>query len=95
MIVDFGSDLDIPITKDIIGAWRDQVINTIAHPPHYTAGRSIEPIDAIVDWDLSYCLGNVVKYVSRAGRKGPPVEDLKKALFYLQREIELLEGGAK
>ena len=44
-------------------------------------------IDFIEAKDLNYRLGNVVKYVSRAGKKGDPIEDLEKALWYLQREI--------
>jgi hypothetical protein len=59
----------------------------VRNPGHYTAGRSIEPIDAIEDWQLDFYLGNVVKYVSRAGRKGSAVEDLKKAQWYLDRAI--------
>lgn len=55
-------------------------------PPHYKTG-GIETIDFIEAKDLNYRLGNVVKYVSRAGKKGDPIEDLEKALWYLQREI--------
>lgn len=66
--------------------------DAINFPSHYTAGRSIEPIDAIESWGLGYRLGNVVKYVSRAGRKGDAVQDLKKARRYIDREIAALEG---
>lgn len=60
----------------------------VNHPPHYTAG-GVETIDFIEAKDLNYRLGNVVKYVSRAGKKDTdPVQDLEKALFYLKREIE-------
>ena len=56
-------------------------------PPHYTNG-GIETIDFIEAKDLNYRLGNVVKYVSRAGKKdSDPVQDLEKAAWYLQREI--------
>jgi hypothetical protein len=59
----------------------------VNHPPHYKSG-GIETIDFIEAKDLNYRLGNVVKYVSRAGRKNSdPVEDLQKAAWYLQREI--------
>lgn len=58
----------------------------IDHPPHYTFGN-LEVIDVIEDWQLGFHLGNAVKYIARAGKKGDPVEDLKKALWYLQREI--------
>jgi len=60
----------------------------VNHPPHYKTG-GIETIDFIEAKDLNYRLGNVIKYVSRAGRKNSdPVEDLQKAAWYLQREIE-------
>lgn len=59
-------------------------------PPHYTNG-GIETIDFIEAKDLNYRLGNVIKYVSRAEKKGEPLQDLKKALWYLQRDIELRE----
>lgn len=59
----------------------------VNHPPHYKAG-GVETIDFIEAKDLNYRLGNVVKYVSRAGKKdSDPVQDLEKAAWYLQREI--------
>jgi len=65
----------------------------INSPSHYAEGRSHEPIDVIEDWQLSYRLGNTVKYISRAGRKNCAIEDLKKAAWYLNREIESLEAA--
>lgn len=64
----------------------------VDHPKHYNHGK-IEVIDALEDWDLGFHLGNVVKYVSRAGRKSDDteIEDLRKALWYLQRRISMLE----
>ena len=64
--------------------------DAINHPSHYTSG-SIETIEVIEDWDLGFCLGNVIKYVGRADHKGKPLEDLRKAAWYLQREIEKRE----
>ena len=62
--------------------------DVVNHPPHYTSG-GVETIDFIEAKDLNYRLGNVVKYVSRAGKKDTdPVQDLEKAMFYLKREIE-------
>lgn len=58
----------------------------VNHPPHYKTG-GVETIDFIEAKDLNYRLGNVVKYVSRAGKKGDPIQDLEKAAWYLQREI--------
>lgn len=60
-------------------------------PSHYIEGRAYEPIDVIEDWGLDFCLGNAVKYISRAGRKNDEVEDLKKALWYIKRRIMQLE----
>lgn len=64
----------------------------INHPPHYTDGRKYEPIDVIEDWRLNYHLGNAVKYISRAGRKDSYEQDIKKAIWYLQRELERAKG---
>jgi hypothetical protein len=64
----------------------------IDSPAHYAEGRVFEPIDVIADWELNYHLGNCLKYVSRAGRKQNQLEDLKKARWYLSREIETLEA---
>lgn len=64
--------------------------DAVNHPPHYTFGK-IEVLDAIEDWQLSYPLGNVVKYVARAKHKGNELQDLEKALFYLKRHIENLK----
>ena len=62
--------------------------DTINHPSHYTFGK-IEVIDVIEDWELPYHLGNVVKYVARAGKKNKDkkIEDLEKAKWYLERYI--------
>lgn len=65
------------------------IADMVNHPPHYKAG-GIETIDFIEAKKLNYNLGNVVKYVSRADHKSRRVEDLKKAKWYLEREIEKL-----
>lgn len=64
----------------------------VNHPSHYTSG-SIEVIDYIEDQKFPYHLGNAVKYISRAGKKNPEktVEDLSKAVWYINRYIGLLE----
>lgn len=64
--------------------------DAVNHPSHYTQGN-IEVIDYIEDKKLGYHLGNVVKYVSRAGHKNNALEDLKKARWYLDREIKNME----
>lgn len=59
----------------------------VNHPSHYNTGK-IEVIDAIEDWGLDFCEGNVIKYVARAKHKGNELEDLNKAHWYLERLIE-------
>ena len=66
--------------------------DSVNHPPHYTHG-GIETIDFIEAKELNWSLANVVKYVSRAGRKGAELEDLRKAAWYLAREIKRLGGS--
>jgi hypothetical protein len=67
--------------------------DVINWPKHYNA-TSVQPIDAIEAWNLGFHLGNVVKYIARAGKKDPnkELEDLKKARWYLDRKIEKLEN---
>lgn len=64
----------------------------VNHPSHYVDGN-IEVMDFIEDKQLNFARGNVIKYVSRAGKKDPnkELEDLKKSMWYLNREIERLE----
>lgn len=66
----------------------------VEHPKHYTDG-GIEVIDYIEAKGLGYHLGNAVKYISRAGKKDPAktIEDLEKAVWYIQRRIKLLKEG--
>lgn len=60
--------------------------DVVNHPQHYTYG-SIEVIDAILDWNLDFCLGNAIKYIARCEHKNNKIEDLKKAIWYIQKEI--------
>ena len=71
-----------------------KLFDPVERPAHY-AHSKVEVIDAIEAWALGYHRGNVVKYVVRAGLKNPEkeVEDLKKARWYLDREIQRLEDG--
>lgn len=67
--------------------------NTVTHPKHYNEGK-IEVIEFIEDKELSYHRGNAIKYIARAGKKDTlkEIEDLEKAVWYLQREIEILRA---
>jgi len=63
----------------------------VNHPTHYGGkGNVYEAIKVIEAWELDFCLGNVIKYISRAGKKDSTkeLEDLNKALWYLNRRIE-------
>ena len=61
----------------------------VNHPDHYQGGK-YEVIDIIEDFDLSFSLGNAIKYILRAGHKDPQLkkEDLRKAIWYLERELK-------
>ena len=61
-------------------------IDMVNHPPHYQHG--IEPIEFIESHNLNFNLGSAVKYIARAPYKGKELEDLKKAKWYLEREIK-------
>lgn len=76
---------------------RECIMNDpVNHPSHYTYGK-IECIDFITDKDLNFCRGNAVKYIVRAGHKDPnkEVEDLEKAIFYINKEIECIKEAQK
>ena len=75
--------IEKPEVKVVEVPKNEDVIN---NPSHYTRGK-IEVIDFIEDQQLPYHLGNVIKYIARAGYKGDKLEDLKKARWYLDRYI--------
>ena len=66
----------------------------INHPPHYK-GKGLECIQVIEAFDLTFHLGNAIKYILRAGRKESKIEDMQKAIWYLEREIYLMEKEIK
>jgi iron-sulfur cluster repair protein YtfE (RIC family) len=68
----------------------------VDHPQHYGGkGNKYEAIKVIEAWDLGFCLGNTVKYISRAGKKDNIVQELEKALWYLKREIKTLKKNGQ
>lgn len=67
-------------------------VDHVNHPDYYNRGK-IEVIDFIDDQGLNFSLGNAVKYICRAGYKNDEVEDLEKAVFYLEHEIRRLSTG--
>lgn len=69
-------------------------MENVNHPAHYGGKENqYEAIKVIEAWALDFCLGNTVKYISRAGKKNPEkeLEDLEKAKWYLERRIQRLK----
>lgn len=62
----------------------------VDHPAHYKAADGLEVIDVIEAFALNFRLGNAIKYVLRAGKKDAIIQDLKKSIWYIQREIDSL-----
>ena len=60
----------------------------VNHPDHYQGNGGMEVIDIIENYDLGFSLGNAIKYILRADNKGNRKQDLKKAIWYIQREID-------
>lgn len=86
-------EITVPRYWDLVTKAPD--MDQVNHPTHYKSGP-IEVIHVIEAFDLGFHLGNVVKYILRAGKKGGPeklIEDLKKARWYLDRHISNLEKG--
>jgi len=82
-----GVTHNVPVQIDMFEPEFDDLVN---HPAHYKVG-GIETIDFIEAKKLGYNLGNVVKYLTRADHKGNRLEDLRKAQWYLTREIGALK----
>lgn len=80
--------LDMTVCLTTLGGimYNTKENETVDHPTHYNTGK-YEAIDVIEDWQLGFNLGNAIKYISRAEHKGNKVEDLKKAIWYINREI--------
>lgn len=70
-------------------------MDNVNHPAHYGGADNVyEAIKVIEAWNLDFCLGNVVKYISRAGKKegNSLIQDLEKAKWYLERRIQELKN---
>ena len=66
-----------------------EAIEMVDHPKHYQSKHGVEVIDIIEEFGLGFHLGNVIKYVLRAGHKSNELEDLEKAKWYLERVVDL------
>jgi hypothetical protein len=67
----------------------------ILSPAHYLGSNGTQAIDIIEEFALNFRLANVIKYVLRCDKKGKPISDLKKAAFYLAREISKREESGE
>ena len=76
ILVGTGNEVLVPQERD-----------SINHPSHYNIG--IETIDYIESWGMDFNQGNLIKYATRFNHKKTPLEDLKKAMWYLKRLIEI------
>ena len=75
--------------RKMMAARRREMVN---HPDHYRPSNSkYEAIDVIEDWNLGFSDGNALKYICRHKFKDNPVEDIKKAIWYLERHLEQLK----
>lgn len=72
-------------------------MSKVDHPSHYRKDTGFEAIDVIEAWELNFNLGNALKYISRCGKKSTDTagEDLKKAMWYIDREIKNQEKTGK
>jgi hypothetical protein len=69
-------------------------IANVDHPHHYGGKNNpYEAIKVIEAWKLDFCIGNAVKYISRAGKKQNEIEDLEKAIWYIKRKVERLKSA--
>lgn len=84
----------IPIGSVVKGRWDIRIpekSDRVNHPYHYGGDTTYEAIKVIEAWGADFCIGNTLKYLSRAGKKNDELEDLKKAQWYLERKIKQLE----
>lgn len=79
------------VNIDLVHAGEQKKTDMVNHPPHYKAG-GVETISFIEAKGLDYHLGNVVKYITRAGKKEDELQDLQKARWYLERAIAVREN---
>lgn len=87
------NDRELRVTIDNDDHLIKEVIN---HPQHYGGkDNPYEAIKVIESWNLGFCLGNTIKYISRCGKKDDEIQDLEKALWYLQREIDTRKAHGK
>lgn len=72
---------------------KTQAVDLVNHPPHYKTHPSGVECIQITEW-FNFCMGNAIKYIWRADEKGTPIQDLEKAKWYIQRELERRTSGS-
>lgn len=92
--IETGEEVGNPSHRIVEVVKKKKTTDSVNSPSHYTSGN-IEVFDYIMDQGLGFPLGNAVKYISRAGKKNPDkkIEDLEKAVWYLQKQIEIWKKG--
>ena len=75
------------VQEQLLEHRKEEAGDQVNNPKHYNAGQ-IEVIDAIEDWKLNFNLGNAIKYIARCNHKGNKQQDIKKAIWYLERELK-------
>ena len=71
---------------------RNENREMVDHPQHYQSYGGIEAIDVIEGFNLNFNLGNAIKYILRADKKGNKKQDLEKSLWYIKRELDKFQG---
>lgn len=84
-----NSDLPTTTSKSYLSISKSKEM--VNHPSHYQTSSGMEVIDVIEAFNLNFRMGNCAKYILRAGHKDDILQDLKKAKWYLEREIATIE----
>ena len=88
----YSGSIPIEIALTYLNLGKEK-IDPVNHPPHYLVHPSGIECITIAE-HFNFCLGNALKYIWRSGEKGAQLEDLRKARWYLDREIKRLEEEA-
>ncbi len=82
---------EMTLYQGTVSATVETIGDPVNHPPHYTSHPSGVEVIQITE-HMNFCLGNAIKYILRADHKGNQIQDLKKASWYINREIARLEN---
>jgi len=79
-------------SKKFMLEWDEDDLNPMVNSPAHYQGKTFEVIDIINDYSLNFELGNAIKYILRADKKGNKKQDLEKAIWYLNHELSKFRG---